>query len=248
LRLLPRGSCPYAGYAEQPPPPCHPNLHANEDMAEVRTRGDIVNCPSAQATTRSTCRPAAQPATHTGLRRSSFQHGSFQAQAEPALSSITCWTQPALSPIRLRLPSPVSNEHGHADRYGPDCRLPLSALCGSFWSQAGLPTDPNDVGAFIDIFTDHLWAFRDHNESGWYEGWMIHDLRVAPVAAPLPSGRPQFGTITAPRGCSCSDGEITTTLRGNLHGRRQGGALPERHDHFSGPSEQHIPIQLSMGA
>src|SRR5258707_4815476 len=36
---------PYAGHAEQPPPPCHPNLHANEDMAEVSTRGDIVNLP-----------------------------------------------------------------------------------------------------------------------------------------------------------------------------------------------------------
>src|SRR5712692_5669515 len=36
---------PYAGHAEQPPPPCHPNLHANEDMAKVRTRGDIINLP-----------------------------------------------------------------------------------------------------------------------------------------------------------------------------------------------------------
>src|SRR6266852_5651691 len=36
---------PYAGHAEQPPLPCHPNLHANEDMAKVRTRGDIANLP-----------------------------------------------------------------------------------------------------------------------------------------------------------------------------------------------------------
>jgi hypothetical protein len=36
---------PYAGHAEQPPPPCHPNLHANEDMAKVKTRGDIVSLP-----------------------------------------------------------------------------------------------------------------------------------------------------------------------------------------------------------
>src|SRR5207249_9808021 len=27
------------------PPPCHPNLHANADMAAVKTRGDIVDLP-----------------------------------------------------------------------------------------------------------------------------------------------------------------------------------------------------------
>src|SRR2546426_3029243 len=36
---------PYAGHAEQPPPPCHPNLHANEDMAKVKNRGDVVDLP-----------------------------------------------------------------------------------------------------------------------------------------------------------------------------------------------------------
>ena len=35
---------PGAGHAEQPPP-CHPNLHANADMAAVKTRGDIVDLP-----------------------------------------------------------------------------------------------------------------------------------------------------------------------------------------------------------
>ncbi len=36
---------PLAGHAEQPPPPCHPNLQANQDMAAVKTRGDVVNLP-----------------------------------------------------------------------------------------------------------------------------------------------------------------------------------------------------------
>src|SRR5262245_49848002 len=39
----------------------------------------------------------------------------------------------------------------------------------------GLPTDPDDVRAFIDIFTDVSGLFVINNESGWYEGWMIHD-------------------------------------------------------------------------
>ena len=36
---------PYAVHAEQPPPPCHPNLSANADMAAVKNRGDIVDLP-----------------------------------------------------------------------------------------------------------------------------------------------------------------------------------------------------------
>jgi hypothetical protein len=60
----------------------------------------------------------------------------------------------------------------------------------------GLPTDPDDPRAFIDMFTDISGLFVINNESGWYEGWMLHDLRVAPVAAPLADGRAQFGTMT----------------------------------------------------
>jgi hypothetical protein len=60
----------------------------------------------------------------------------------------------------------------------------------------GLPTDPDDPRAFIDMFTDISGLFVINNESGWYEGWMLHDLRVPPVAAPLAGGRAQFGTMT----------------------------------------------------
>src|SRR2546427_12255446 len=33
------------GYAQPPPPPCHPNPRANLDMAIVRERGDIRHLP-----------------------------------------------------------------------------------------------------------------------------------------------------------------------------------------------------------
>src|SRR5262249_61113361 len=60
----------------------------------------------------------------------------------------------------------------------------------------GLPTDPNDPGSFIDVFTDIDPLFVINNESGWYEGWMIHDV-VVPDAGPLRGdGTPQFGMIT----------------------------------------------------
>ena len=60
----------------------------------------------------------------------------------------------------------------------------------------GLPTDPDDPRAFIDMFTDISGLFVINNESGWYEGWMLHDLRVPPLAPPLAGGRAQFGTMT----------------------------------------------------
>ena len=59
-----------------------------------------------------------------------------------------------------------------------------------------LPTDPDDPRAFIDIFTDIRGLFVINNESGWYEGWMIHDLRVAGVAARDKMGHVPVGAIT----------------------------------------------------
>ena len=35
------------GYAANPDPDCHPNPHAQQDMAEVRQRGDIRHLPDA---------------------------------------------------------------------------------------------------------------------------------------------------------------------------------------------------------
>ena len=60
----------------------------------------------------------------------------------------------------------------------------------------GLPTDPDDPRAFIDIFTDLSGLFVINNESGWYEGWLMWDLRVPAVATPLADGRARFGTMT----------------------------------------------------
>src|SRR2546428_13348957 len=37
---------PLAGYAEQPPPPYHPNLQAAADMATVASRGDVALLPT----------------------------------------------------------------------------------------------------------------------------------------------------------------------------------------------------------
>ena len=72
----------------------------------------------------------------------------------------------------------------------------LAAVRVTLEPKPGLPTDPDDPRAFIDMFTDISGLFVINNESGWYEGWMTHDLRVPPVAAALVDGRAPFGTIT----------------------------------------------------
>jgi hypothetical protein len=61
----------------------------------------------------------------------------------------------------------------------------------------GLPTDPDDAGAFIDMFTDISGLFVINNEAGWYEGWMIRDLTVPTVVVGVPPGDPApFGAMT----------------------------------------------------
>lgn len=72
----------------------------------------------------------------------------------------------------------------------------LGAVRVTLEPKPGLPTDPDDPRAFIDMFTDISGLFVINNESGWYEGWMLHDLPVPPVAAPLADGRARFGTMT----------------------------------------------------
>src|SRR5207245_8967617 len=82
---------------------------------------------------------------------------------------------------------------------GPDCGLPtIGAVRVVLEPKPGLPTDPNDVRAFIDIFTDIDALFFINNESGRYEGWMIHDLSVPNIAPPRSdgTGAASFGAIT----------------------------------------------------
>src|SRR6185369_803959 len=79
---------------------------------------------------------------------------------------------------------------------GADCGIPtIGSVRLALEPKPDLPTDPSDVRAFIDVFTDIDPLFVINNESGWYEGWMIHDLEVAPIGAARPDGHASFGTI-----------------------------------------------------
>ncbi len=114
----------------------------------------------------------------------------------------------------------------------------------------GLPTDPNNPGAFIDMFTDISGLFVINNESGWYEGWLIHDLIVPPVAPPRSDGSgAQFGTMTAADAAAI----LARGVRNNRPGRTfttdgNQPRLPSGADHFPDAQSNLVPIQLSLGA
>src|SRR5215469_17685839 len=123
--------------------------------------------------------------------------------------------------------------------------------CGWYWSpKPGLPTDPNDPRAFIDVFTDVSGLFVINNESGWYEGWMIHDLRVPEVAPPRSdgSGNAQFGKLTAADAAALKalgtghnvPGAIFTTDGNEVH-------LPGPHDHFPDIQSNTVGFPVSLG-
>ena len=128
-------------------------------------------------------------------------------------------------------------------------RVVQAALRVVLEPKPGLPTDPNDPEAFIDIFTDVSGLFVINNESGWYEGWMIHDLRVPPVnAKPRPDGHAQFGTILP------SDAAMLKAMGSghNLVGvlfTTDGNAphFPRAADHFPDVQTNLVSLYLSMG-
>ena len=116
----------------------------------------------------------------------------------------------------------------------------------------GLPTDPNDPRAFIDIFMDFSGLFVINNESGWYEGWMISDIRVPRIATPRPDGTAKFGTITrADYNAIAKRGSYNNAVIGNIF-TADGNAprLGSAKDVFPIPALQPntVPHPVSMGA
>jgi hypothetical protein len=145
---------------------------------------------------------------------------------------------------------PGVNDHVQLTVTGGNCGLPTQgAVRVVLEPKPGLPTDPANPRAFNDVFTDISPLFVINNESGWYEGWMIHDITVPEVAAPRKDGHAQFGTITK------ADADILKAMgTGNnvpghiftMDGRTP--HFPSASDHFPDVQTNVVPIQESMGA
>ncbi len=116
----------------------------------------------------------------------------------------------------------------------------------------GLPTDPDDPRAFLDMFTDVSGLFVINNESGWYEGWMVRDITIPEVAEPRSdgSGQAQYGTIT-PKDAEAlaAMGTGNNTTAGNFF-TVDGNAprFPSVNDVFPTNVNNTIPFPVSIGA
>src|SRR3989442_4281937 len=188
--LLPLMAAATMARAEQPPAPCHTNPDAAADAATVAARGDIAPLPA--------------PLRDQLVRLAERPHSILpvQARAEADLPSqlfqYYLLDTTGFEPNVFTKIFPGVNDSVQLTATGGDCGLPtVGAVRVVLEPKPGLPTDPNDPRAFMDVFTDISPLFVINNESGWYEGWMIHDLIVPATAPPLRDGHAQFGMITA---------------------------------------------------
>ncbi|GAB3469142.1 hypothetical protein GCM10027321_38200 [Massilia terrae] len=228
--------------AEQPPPPCHPNPNAAADVATVHNRGDVKFLPDALQDRLE--RMASRPHTYLPL----------QVYAEADKPSMLF--QYYLLDTNGFEPNPFTtrfkgiNDKAMLTATGGNCGLPtIAAIRLALEPKPGLPTDPNDIRAFIDVFSDLSNLFVINNESGWYEGWMIHDVEVPKLAAPRSDGHAQFGAITK----ADADALYAMGSHNNVPGHlftMDGKAprFPSPHDRFPDKQTNVLPIQLSMGA
>jgi hypothetical protein len=113
----------------------------------------------------------------------------------------------------------------------------------------GLPTNPDDPRAFIDIFTDISGLFVINNEAGWYEGWMIQDIPVPASAPAKADGTSQFGKITP------ADAAVLAAMGdgNNVAGRvftvdGKAPRFPSAGDHFPSTGKNTIAHPVSMGS
>ena len=226
----------------QPPPPCHPNPHAAKDREAVLNRGDVRQLPDPLRNRLAEL--AARP--HSQLPTQAYAEADQPSQLFQyyLLDPSGFEANPFTSTI------PGVNDTAMLTATGPDCGLStIASVRVVLEPKPDLPTDPNNVRAFIDIFTDVAGLFVINNESGWYEGWMIHDLRVAPTAAPLAGGRPQFGTITATDAAALqSQGMHHNVFPAIFTVDGNPVRFPSSTDHFPDVQTNVVPIQLSMGA
>jgi hypothetical protein len=230
------------GNPPQHPAACHGNPTFAQDGAAVISRGDVASLPAAlrNQLARLACRP------HSTLPI------QFYGEAETASSLFQYYLLDTthFEPNVFTSLIPGVNDKAMFTTTGANCGLPtVAAVRLVLEPKEGLPTNPDDPHAFIDIITDISGLFVINNESGWYEGWMIHDLRVASVHVPGSDGHPLFGTITpgdAARLAAQGSGNNVPGAFFTVDGKPP--HFPSASDHFPNHVTNVVPLQLSMGA
>jgi len=230
-------------YAEQPPAPCHPNPQAAQDEATVRGRGDVSQLPGPLQDRLSQL--ANRPHSQLPLQVYAEADGASQLFQYYLLD--TSGFQPNVFTTKF----PGINDHVQLTVTGGNCGLStVGAVRVVLEPKPGLPIDPNNPRAFNDVFTDISGLFVINNESGWYEGWMIHDLTVPSVnATPRKDGHAQFGAILS------ADADMLKKMGtgNNVPGATfttdgRAAHFPSAPDHFPDVQSNTVPIYVSMGA
>jgi hypothetical protein len=240
----PASSVPQVKLVTDPvPPPCHPNPNAVFDMVTTAVRGDVRQLPAPLK--QQLVRLAGRP--HTVLPLQTFA----EAGSASRLFQYYLLDTHGFEPNVFTTIFPGVNDQVMLTATGADCGLAtIGAVRMVLEPKPDLPTDPSDVRAFIDVFTDIDPLFVINNESGWYEGWMIHDLTVAPVGAARMDGHAQFGTILAADAAALAAmGTGNNAVAGRLFttdGRP--ARIPAETDRFPDVQSNLAPIFVSMGA
>src|ERR1700730_16888638 len=229
-------------YAEQPPPPCHPNPNAAANRETTDNRGDTEKFPD----------PLKDRLVQLADRPHSYLPLQVFAEADKSSQLFQYYlldTEGFEPNVFTKIFSGV-NDAVQLTATGGNCGLPaVGTVRVVLEPKPGLPTDPHHPKAFIDVFTDISPLFVINNESGWYEGWMIHDLVVPDVAPPRRDGHAQFGKITE------EDAEVLKAMgqHQNVPGKfftTDGNAVhfPSKSDHFPDRQTNVVSLYESMGA
>jgi hypothetical protein len=230
--------------SEQPPSPCFPNVTAARDVETVARRGDIVKLPEPLQTR--ILQLAARPHTYLPIHafaeadKPSLLFQYYLLDTNGFQSNVFTSKIPGLNDNAVPT---AANEANCGQPTIGSVRLVVEP-------KPGLPTDPNNPRAFIDIFTDVSGLFVINNESGWYEGWMIHDL-VVPSIAPARadgSGNAQFGTMTAADAAALKAIGTGNNVPGNIFTVDGTPAhLPSPQDHFPDAQSNTVGFPVSLG-
>jgi hypothetical protein len=231
------------GYAEQPPMPCHPNPIAAQDETTVRNRGDIVNLPTPLKDR--LARLANRPHSQLPLQVYAEADGASQLFQYYLLDT------GGFQPNVFTTIFPGVNDHVQLTATGGNCGLStVGAVRVVLEPKPGLPKDPNNPRAFNDVFTDISGLFVINNESGWYEGWMIHDLTVPDVnATPRQDGHAQFGAILPADAAILKQmGKGNNVAGATFTTDGMAAHFPSASDHFPDVQSNTVPLYVSMGA
>ena len=222
--------------------PAHPNPNAELDEFIVTHRGDVIQLPNPLK--HRLGEMAERP--HTFLPIQAFAEADKPSQ----LFQYYLLDSKSFQPNVFSAVLPGQNDQAQLTAFGCNGGIPtIGSVRVVVEPKPGLPTDPNNVRAFIDLFTDLSCLFVINNESGWYEGWMIHDITVPNAAPPRADGHAQFGMLL--------DADVKALAKMGMGNNKPGAIFtmdgnavhfPSSQDHFPDVQTNVVPIQESMGA